>query len=125
MVQVAESGDEFSVQQFVGEGGFARVFAADWVTGPPHNRDVVLKIQMPANTWEWYILSRYSTLQYSTVQYSTSEHTLQPPHAPGRPPPPAAGRGPWLEVRLHVRAALLLLQRRQHPGVLLPGNTRP
>ena len=72
MVQVAESGDEFSVQQFVGEGGFARVFAADWVTGPPHARDVVLKIQMPANTWEWYILSRYSTVQlvqYSTVQY--------------------------------------------------------
>ena len=58
MVQVAESGDEFSVQQFVGEGGFARVFAADWVTGPPHARDTVLKIQMPANTWEWYILSR-------------------------------------------------------------------
>ena len=61
--------DTFTVQEFVGEGGFARVFSADWRTGPPHLRDVVLKIQMPVNTWEWYCLnmlqSRYEIIKYA------------------------------------------------------------
>jgi len=65
-LSVAE--DSFTVQEFVGEGGFARVFSADWRTGPSHLRDVVLKIQMPVNTWEWYCLytlqSRYDQLTH-------------------------------------------------------------
>ena len=31
--------DAFSVTDFVGEGGFARVFSANWDTGPPGNRE--------------------------------------------------------------------------------------
>lgn len=49
--------ETFAVQEFVGEGGFARVFSASWVTGPPYLQDVVLKIQMPVNDWEWYCLN--------------------------------------------------------------------
>ena len=61
--------DTFTVQEFVGEGGFARVFSADWSTGPGHMRDVVLKIQMPVNDWEWYCLNmvhnRYESYRVS------------------------------------------------------------
>ena len=50
--------DTFTIQDFVGEGGFARVFSADWISGaPPGSQDVVLKIQMPVNDWEWYCLN--------------------------------------------------------------------
>ena len=49
--------DVFSVTGFVGEGGFARVFSADWESGPPGSQDMVLKIQMPVNDWEWYCLN--------------------------------------------------------------------
>ena len=64
-LSVAE--DSFTVQEFVGEGGFARVFSADWRTGPSHLRDVVLKIQMPVNTWEWYCLY---TLQSRSISFT-------------------------------------------------------
>jgi hypothetical protein len=33
------------------------VFAATWETGPAEERDAVLKVQMPPNDWEWYIIS--------------------------------------------------------------------
>jgi len=60
--------DVFSVTDFVGEGGFARVFSANWDTGPPGQQDMVLKIQMPVNDWEWYCLnalhSRYQKLSH-------------------------------------------------------------
>ena len=68
--------DTFSVQEFVGEGGFARVFAADWRTGPAGEQDVVLKIQMPVNDWEWYCLNtvhaRFDKLQHPLKQSATS-----------------------------------------------------
>ena len=75
--------DTFTVQDFVGEGGFARVFSADWRTGPSHNRDVVLKIQMPVNTWEWYCLnmlqSRYSHATNISQPHMAHAIALQAP----------------------------------------------
>jgi len=47
---------EFTVGELKGEGGFAKVFSATWNNGPKTEMDSVLKIQKPANDWEWYIL---------------------------------------------------------------------
>ena len=55
---VSWAGDSFSVGEMIGEGGFARVFGAVWDNGPLEERDTVLKIQSPANDWEWYILNQ-------------------------------------------------------------------
>jgi len=61
-------GDTFFVGDFIGEGGFAKVYGAIWENGPPEERDTVLKIQAPANDWEWYILNqihrRYDDMQH-------------------------------------------------------------
>ena len=65
--------DTFTVQEFVGEGGFARVFSADWRTGPAQLRDVVLKIQMPVNTWEWYCLNMLQS-RYNKACHSLASH---------------------------------------------------
>ena len=58
---VSWAGDSFSVGEMIGEGGFARVFGAVWDNGPLEERDTVLKIQSPANDWEWYILNQVNT----------------------------------------------------------------
>ena len=50
--------DTFNVGDMIGEGGFAKVYGAVWENGPPEERDTVLKIQSPANDWEWYILNQ-------------------------------------------------------------------
>lgn len=50
--------DTFSVGDMIGEGGFAKVYSATWENGPPEEKNTVLKVQMPANDWEWYILSQ-------------------------------------------------------------------
>ena len=50
--------DSFSIGDLIGEGGFAKVFGAVWENGPLEERDTVLKIQSPANDWEWYILNQ-------------------------------------------------------------------
>ena len=34
------------------------MYGAIWENGPPEERDTVLKIQAPANDWEWYILNQ-------------------------------------------------------------------
>ena len=44
----------------IGEGGFAKVYGGVWENGPLGERDTVLKIQSPANDWEWYILNQVS-----------------------------------------------------------------
>jgi len=49
--------EEFIVGELKGEGGFAKVFAASWSNGPKDVNDVVLKVQKPANDWEWYLLN--------------------------------------------------------------------
>lgn len=49
--------EAFCVGDMIGEGGFAKVFAATWETGPAEEREAVLKVQMPPNDWEWYIIS--------------------------------------------------------------------
>ena len=59
---VSWAGDSFSVGEMIGEGGFARVFGAVWDNGPLEERDTVLKIQSPANDWEWYILNQVNTI---------------------------------------------------------------
>ena len=61
---VAWGGDSFSVGELIGEGGFARVFGAVWDNGPLEERDTVLKIQSPANDWEWYILNQVNTTEH-------------------------------------------------------------
>jgi len=65
-----------SVTGFVGEGGFARVFSADWESGPAGWQDMVLKIQMPVNDWEWYCLntlhSRYQKLSHPLKEENLS-----------------------------------------------------
>ena len=50
--------DTFFVGEMIGEGGFAKVYGAIWENGPVEERDTVLKIQAPANDWEWYILKQ-------------------------------------------------------------------
>jgi len=70
--------DTFQINEVIGEGGFARVFSAAWETGPPAERDSVLKVQMPANDWEWYCLnqvhSRFKTLSHPLKQEETLWH---------------------------------------------------
>ena len=61
LVQYAS--DTFSVGDMIGEGGFAKVFGAVWENGPLEERDTVLKIQSPANDWEWYILNQVSGIR--------------------------------------------------------------
>ena len=71
--RLAIADDAFQVEEVIGEGGFARVYSAVWETGPPAERDTVLKVektkslmkcnsslqvQMPANDWEWYCLNQ-------------------------------------------------------------------
>ena len=50
--------DTFHVGDLIGEGGFAKVYGGVWENGPLEERDTVLKIQSPANDWEWYILNQ-------------------------------------------------------------------
>jgi len=70
-------GDEvFQVNDFVGEGGFAKVFSANWDTGPQSERDSVLKVQMPANDWEWYCLNQVHTRFASLSHPLKQEETL-------------------------------------------------
>eukprot|EP00092_Neocalanus_flemingeri_P040425 GFUD01044026.1.p1 GENE.GFUD01044026.1~~GFUD01044026.1.p1 ORF type:complete len:538 (+),score=136.95 GFUD01044026.1:76-1689(+) len=63
--------DEFIVGELKGEGGFAKVYSATWSNGPESEMDSVLKIQKPANDWEWYILnelqSRLSNLNHDEL----------------------------------------------------------
>jgi len=67
--------DVFQVTDFVGEGGFAKVFSANWDTGPQAEQDSVLKVQMPANDWEWYCLnqihSRFESLSHPLKEEDT------------------------------------------------------
>ena len=49
-------GEEFVVGELKGEGGFAKVFSATLNTKDGEFEDVVLKVQKPANDWEWYLL---------------------------------------------------------------------
>ena len=51
--------DTFHVGDLIGEGGFAKVYGGVWENGPLEERDTVLKIQSPANDWEWYILNQF------------------------------------------------------------------
>ena len=63
--------DKFTVGDMIGEGGFAKVFAATWENGPSEERSTVLKVQMPANDWEWYILNQVKT------RFEELEHPLK------------------------------------------------
>jgi len=63
--------DTFIVGDMIGEGGFAKVYSAVWENGPAEERSTVLKVQMPANDWEWYILSQLQT------RFSALEHPLK------------------------------------------------
>jgi len=49
--------DEFLVGELKGEGGYAKVFSATWKNNSDFDTDLVLKVQNPANDWEWYILN--------------------------------------------------------------------
>ena len=57
-VAVSLHQDTFHVGEMIGEGGFAKVYGGIWENGPLEERDTVLKIQSPANDWEWYILNQ-------------------------------------------------------------------
>ena len=50
---------------------FFQVYSAVWENGPAEERSTVLKVQMPANDWEWYILSQLQT------RFSALEHPLK------------------------------------------------
>jgi len=50
--------DDFLVMELKGEGGYAKVFSATWRSGEDSRTESVLKIQKPANDWEWYILNQ-------------------------------------------------------------------
>jgi len=49
--------EEFIVGELKGEGGFAKVFSATLNNKDGEFEDVVLKVQKPANDWEWYLLN--------------------------------------------------------------------
>jgi len=68
--------DVFQVADFVGEGGFAKVFSANWDNGPQAEQDSVLKVQMPANDWEWYCLNQVHTRFESLSHPLKQEETL-------------------------------------------------
>ena len=57
MVQVGD--DRFFIKKLKGEGGFAKVFSAMREDTDMNctiaGIDAVLKVQSPANEWEWYI----------------------------------------------------------------------
>jgi len=63
--------DQFIVGELKGEGGFAKVYSATWMNGPVPDVDSVLKVQKPANDWEWYILNelqnRLNTLEHPVL----------------------------------------------------------
>ena len=59
------AGDTFTVADMIGEGGFAKVYGAVWDNGPLEERDTVLKVQSPANDWEWYILNQVTVQLFS------------------------------------------------------------
>ena len=50
-------GEEFLVGELKGTGGFAKVFSATLNNKDGEFEDVVLKVQKPANDWEWYLLN--------------------------------------------------------------------
>jgi len=64
--------DTFFVGDMIGEGGFAKVYGAIWENGPVEERDSVLKIQAPANDWEWYILNQVH-FKYDALQHPLKE----------------------------------------------------
>merc|ERR1712241_294961 len=45
--------------------------SADWESGPPGSQDMVLKIQMPVNDWEWYCLNTLHS------RYQKQSHPLK------------------------------------------------
>ena len=51
------AGEEFLVGELKGTGGFAKVFSATFNNKDGDFEDVVLKVQKPANDWEWYLLN--------------------------------------------------------------------
>eukprot|EP00088_Acartia_fossae_P059949 TRINITY_DN716_c0_g1_i8.p1 TRINITY_DN716_c0_g1~~TRINITY_DN716_c0_g1_i8.p1 ORF type:complete len:924 (-),score=191.92 TRINITY_DN716_c0_g1_i8:570-3293(-) len=59
LIQIGE--DKFHIRSLKGEGGFAKVFSAvredsdDMMNCTIAGIDAVLKVQKPANEWEWYI----------------------------------------------------------------------
>ena len=57
--------DSFFVGDLIGEGGFAKVYGVIWENGPPEERDSVMKVQTPANDWEWYILNQVTSNRIS------------------------------------------------------------
>ena len=52
--QLGGPGEQFLVQKQIGEGGFGRVFLADWVG---RGKTVCLKFQKPPCPWEFYVSS--------------------------------------------------------------------
>jgi len=103
---VSWAGDSFSVGEMIGEGGFARVFGAVWDNGPLEERDTVLKIQSPANDWEWYILNQMKW-RYEALQH------------------PLTGSSNWSEAFMFsprcytFPGGAILISRRQNLGTLL------
>ena len=74
------AGEEFLVNELKGQGGFARVFSATWRTGPDHLEDAVMKVQRPANDWEWYMLKtlhrRLEQLEHPLLGHGSSWHQV-------------------------------------------------
>jgi len=52
--KLALEGETFHIEALRGEGGFAKVYSASWQGGEEER--CVLKVQRPANDWEWHIL---------------------------------------------------------------------
>jgi len=74
--KLAIAEDVFQVNEVIGEGGFARCFSAGWETGPPADRDSVLKVQMPANDWEWYCLNQVHS-RFKSMSHPLKEEAVQ------------------------------------------------
>jgi len=69
MIEVGD--DKFFIKSLKGEGGFAKVFSAiredDDMNCTIAGIDAVLKVQKPANEWEWYICTEVQQRLRSSV----------------------------------------------------------
>lgn len=65
-------GETFHIEALRGEGGFAKVHSASWQGGEEER--CVLKVQRPANDWEWYILGEVAKRVNKSAPHLSSSY---------------------------------------------------
>merc|ERR1719462_662362 len=70
--RVKLGGETFHIEALRGEGGFAKVFSASWQGGD--EEQCVLKVQRPANDWEWHILGEVAKRVNKSAPHLSSSY---------------------------------------------------